>query len=133
MCLAFLSDVWYPKIKNNSSYVVVYYNAVSPNNMWQSFSATESVLTCALQYLSAHEIAQCRPVSRLTNSDVPGWREKSLQTGNVVACCKCPALRLSKYTEHCPLCESDVCVEHLEKCNDCNGIYCSSCVGFCCL
>ena len=101
--------------------------------MWQSFGAKVSVLTSVVEYLSDKEMCKCRQLSKLSKNDIRGWRHRVLRTGTVVDCQKCPALRLSKYTEHCPLCESSVCVDHLERCVKCHEIYCSFCVGFCCL
>jgi len=110
-----------------------YQNPKGLYHMWQAFSVRESVLTFVVQYLTVREMVKCRQISRLSNGDIHGWRNKALQIKHVVACDKCPALRHVKNTEHCPLCESTTCVEHLEKCTNCGDIYCSFCVGFCCL
>lgn len=101
--------------------------------MWRSFSSHTSVLTKVTTFLPLCDVGRCRQLSRMSKGDIHGWREAVLSQEQVVACQKCPALCRRQQTEHCPLCESTVCVEHLERCGECWQIFCSECVGYCCL
>ena len=101
--------------------------------MWHAFSSQSSVLTHVATFLPLSDVGRCRQLSRLSKSDVSGWREAVLQQEQVVACEQCPAICRHQQTEHCPLCESTVCVEHLDRCDDCLQVFCNECVGFCCL
>ena len=104
--------------------------------METSFGPKTSVLTILTQYLLPKDITQIRQVNRFSkqiSENVCGpWKPYVQSLYNVLDCPKCDALRNPSHMEHCPLCERDVCLEHLTKCQHCLEIYCNTCVGFCC-
>lgn len=104
--------------------------------MENSFGPKTSVLTILTQYLLPKDITQIRQVnkySKQTSENVCGpWKSYVQSFHDVLDCPRCHALRNPRYMEHCPLCEKDVCLEHLVKCSNCLEIYCNACVGFCC-
>ena len=104
--------------------------------METSFGPKTSVLSILTQYLLPKDITRIRQVNRFfkqTSENTCGpWKLYVQSFYNVIDCPMCYALRSPIYVEHCPLCEKDVCLEHLVKCQNCLEIYCSACVGFCC-
>ena len=104
--------------------------------METSFGPKTSVLSILTGYLLPKDITQIRQVnkfSKQTSENISGtWKSYVQSFHTVLDCPRCHALRNPRYMEHCPLCEKDVCLEHLVKCTQCLAIYCNACVGFCC-
>lgn len=101
-----------------------------------SFGPKTSVTSVVMTFLSPVDITRVRQVNRqtkTTSENVCGdWKSyvKSIET--IHDCPHCYALRRPRYTEHCPLCEQNVCVDHLRRCVQCCDVFCHVCVGFCC-
>ena len=104
--------------------------------MEKTFGPKTTLLSILTHYLVPKDITRLRQVNKVskqTSENVCGpWKTYVQSFYNVEDCSMCNALRNPKYMEHCPLCEKDVCLEHLVKCTNCLEIYCNTCVGFCC-
>jgi len=100
------------------------------------FGLKTSLSSIVMTYLMPKEIAYLRQMNKhhMTaagrTSNV--WYNFVSKYKQVHTCGKCKAIRSIRKMEHCSLCTKDICVEHLEICNQCDGIYCSDCRGFCC-
>lgn len=104
--------------------------------MQTTFGPKTSVTSVVMGYLFPPDITRLRQVSRhakTSSEHVCGpWKSYVQSLYNVYDCPRCNALRNPRYTEHCPLCEKNVCVDHLVRCSKCCQVYCDACVGFCC-
>lgn len=101
-------------------------------NMFGSvFSPTVTVVSCVCEYLKPKEVCKTRQVCKFNVEHLYHFQEFAESNG-AIKCGGCPAMRMPRFLEHCPVCEKDVCVDHLEQCWDCNEIICCDCRGFCC-
>lgn len=104
--------------------------------MENTFGPKTSVTSVVMGYLFPHDITRLRQVNRhakAASEQVCGsWKSYVQSLFTVSDCPRCYALRNPQHTEHCPLCEENVCVEHLVRCSKCSQVYCEACVGFCC-
>ena len=92
-----------------------------------------------LDYLSIKDIARWRQTTgqclqdtkRYLSRQQMDWYPYISHTYITRKCSMCPAIRSFVNVEWCPYCESNVCVEHLERCQSCHIVCCSSCVPAC--
>ena len=95
------------------------------------FSPTVTVVSCVCEYLKPKEVCKTRQVSKFCTEHLYNFQEFAESNG-AIKCGGCPAMRMPRFLEHCPLCEKEVCVDHLERCNECLEIICCECRGVCC-
>ena len=104
--------------------------------MDQWFSADLPLMSVVFEYLTAKDVATWRQSGRraVENTSIyaPNWHKYVQSQFEVIRCGLCGSIRVPIKTEWCALCENNVCVDHLERCGVCNGIYCSECVFNCC-
>ena len=100
------------------------------------FSTNVNLTTLLVDYLHLKEIASLKQVCSQQSSSVshkiPYWFQTVRNQYDVSSCGICSAIRSSLKIEHCPMCEENICIDHLEICDSCNNIYCYRCRGFCC-
>lgn len=92
-----------------------------------------------LGYLTTKDIARWRQTAGQCMQDTEyflqrhqiDWYPYISYTYITRKCSKCPAIRSFVNVEWCPYCESNVCVEHLERCTSCDTICCSECAPVC--
>jgi len=100
-------------------------------NEW--FSAGYPLVYSLFPYLTIKELGKWRQTSTCsyTSGYVGDWFQYVQRCYRVRKCAKCGSIRSWLKTEWCSLCESWVCVDHLERCGNCNRVYCSQCVSYC--
>jgi hypothetical protein len=89
-----------------------------------------------MQFMSTKDVARWRQTARACLQDTEiflrlhdmKWQSFISYTYVTLKCQCCPAIRTFTKVEWCPFCESNVCVEHLERCSECDIICCSKCV-----
>lgn len=100
------------------------------------FGPTTKLTSLLVDYLHLKDIARLKQVNihqkTTIREKMPNWLGTIREKYNVLPCGMCSSIRSNFKIEHCPLCEKDVCIEHLEVCNSCSNIYCYRCRGFCC-
>ena len=100
------------------------------------FGPTTTLTSILMDYLHLKDVAKLKQVSFHHNlairDKIPNWIDTIQNQYHVLPCNICFSIRSCFKIEHCPLCEKDVCVDHLEICNSCNNVYCYRCRGYCC-
>lgn len=100
-------------------------------NAW--FSPGYPLVYSVFNYLTTKDLGQWRQTSK--QSQVLGytgdWLQYVQRNYDVRECSMCGSVRLWFKVEWCQLCETWVCVEHLDRCFGCDGIWCSRCICDC--
>lgn len=99
-----------------------------------------SLMSEIIEYLALPDVAKARSINRFmktaTEQRHGNWRHRvKMNVPGVRDCSVCEALlrthgplnTLHKSAAWCVLCESVICVNHLEQCHTCGIISCSSC------
>ena len=97
------------------------------------FSTDYPLIYSVFDYLTIKELCKWRQTSvqSHTTEYTGNWFEYVQDRYHVHKCAKCASIRSWLKMEWCPLCEHWVCVDHLDRCNLCNGVRCSDCVCDC--
>jgi len=98
-----------------------------------NFSPSVTVLSYVCTFLPPKAVCHARQTSVICNKNLHPFKAFAELNG-AITCGQmtCSAMRKPSFIEHCPVCEKNVCVDHLERCNNCFIIVCDDCNGFCC-
>jgi len=85
------------------------------------FGPTTNLTTLIVDYLHLKDIAKLKQVclhhSLSISAKMPNWLDIIQTQYDVLPCDICFSIRSCFKIEHCPMCEKNVCINHLENCN----------------